>query len=262
MLNREASVKTNLLIAVLLGLALTAGTADAQPAPFNQTGVTMGHWHIASKDLEANKRLFLAMGGKLYMPGGNPLIMFPGLYINLNLATNVKGEAGTQGSVVNHVGFIVDNVQTRAAQWKAAGVPVLPGNNNRLDQAFVETPDGVRIEILEDKTQSMQVRNEHVHLFLTEAEIPKAQAWYAKTFGGKTGSRNGAPVVDLPGVQVRFTKADTTQAPTKGRVLDHIGFDVKNHAAFVKKIEAEGIKLDEPVRKSAAGNTITYITDP
>jgi catechol 2,3-dioxygenase-like lactoylglutathione lyase family enzyme len=45
-------------------------------------------------------------------------------------------------------------------------------------------------------------------------------------------------------------------------VLDHIGFDVKDHAAFVKKLEAEGIKLDEPVRKSAAGNTITYITDP
>jgi hypothetical protein len=77
--------------------------------------------------------------------------MFPGLYINLNLGTE-KGDGGTQGWVVNHVGFIVDNVQARAAQWKAAGVPVLPGNNNRLDQAFVETPDGVRIEILEDKT--------------------------------------------------------------------------------------------------------------
>jgi hypothetical protein len=27
-----------------------------------------------------------------------------------------------------------------------------------LDQAFVETPDGVGIEILEDKTQSMPIR--------------------------------------------------------------------------------------------------------
>ena len=59
-----------------------------------------------------------------------------------------------------------------------------------------------------------------------------------------------------------FEAADTRQAPTRGRVLDHIGFDVKDHEAFVKKIQAEGIKLDEPVRKSAAGNTITYITDP
>jgi len=254
-------VKTNMFVALLLASAVTAGTAAAQPAPFNQTGVTMGHWHIASKDLEANKGLFLAMGGKLFLPGGNPLIMFPGLYINLNLATE-KGNGGTQGSVVNHVGFIVDNVQARVAQWKAAGVPVLPGNNNRLDQAFVETPDGVRIEILEDKTQSMPVRNEHVHFSMPEAEIPKAQAWYARTFGGKAGTRNGAPVVDLPGVQLRFATADTKQAPTRGRVLDHIGFDVKDHAAFVKKIETEGIKLDEPVRKAPNGSTLTYITDP
>src|SRR5207253_6253422 len=112
-----------------------------------------------------------------------------GVYINLTLG-NETGDGGTRGSVVNHVGFIVDNVQERVAQWKAAGVAVLPGGNNRLDQAFVETPDGVRIEILEDKTLAMPIRNEHVHLSLLEAEIPKAQAWYAKTSGGKASSRN------------------------------------------------------------------------
>jgi catechol 2,3-dioxygenase-like lactoylglutathione lyase family enzyme len=168
---------------------------------------------------------------------------------------------------VNHVGFIVDNVQQRVAQWKAAGVTVLPGGalptgGNRLDQAYVETPDGVRMEILEDKTQTVPIRNEHIHLALPAAEIPKAQAWYAKTFGGQTATRNNAPVVNLPGVQIRFNAADTKQAPTRGRVLDHFGFDVNDHAAVVKRLEAEGIKLDQPVGKGATGNTITYITDP
>ncbi len=254
-------MKTHMFVVLLCSSALTAATAHAQPAPFNEAGVTMGHWHIASKDVEADKKLFLALGGKLFMPGGNPLFMFPGLYINLVLGTE-KGDGGTEGSVINHVGFIVNNVQERVAQWKAAGVAVLPGLNNRTDQAFVVTPDGVRIEILEDKTQPVAIRNEHVHLSLPDAEIPKAQAWYAKTFGGKTGARNGAPVVDLPGVQIRFARADAKQAGTRGRVLDHIGFDVKDHAAVVKRIVAQGITLDEPVRKSAAGNTITYITDP
>ena len=60
---------------------------------FNAVGVTMGHWHLASKDVEANKKIFLAMGGKLYMPGGNPLIMFPGLYINLILGTGKEKAA-------------------------------------------------------------------------------------------------------------------------------------------------------------------------
>src|SRR6201982_3171670 len=126
--------KTSLVIGLLfVALTIVTGTAAAQPAEFNESGVTMGHWHIVSKDVEANKKLFLAMGGRLFMPGGNPLIMFPGLYINLNLGTE-KGDGGTQGSVVNHVGFIVDNVQARTAQWKAAGVTVLPGANNRQDQ--------------------------------------------------------------------------------------------------------------------------------
>jgi catechol 2,3-dioxygenase-like lactoylglutathione lyase family enzyme len=260
-LDKEASMKTNVFVALLLASTLSAATAAAQPAPFNQVGLTMGHWHLVSKDVEANKKLFLAMGGKLYMPGGNPLIMFPGLYINLVLGTE-KAEGGTVGSVVNHVGFIVDNVQKRIAEWKAAGVDVLPGGNNRLDQAFVVTPDGVRMEILEDKTQPMPIRNEHIHLSLPDAEIPKAQGWYAKTFGGKPGTRNNAPIVDLPGVQIRFARADAKQVPTRGRVLDHIGFDVKDHAAFVKQLVAEGIPLDEPVRKGSTGNTITYITDP
>src|SRR5258706_8591860 len=254
-------MKTSMFAALLFASALAVGTAAAQPAPFNQAGVTMGHWHLASKDLEANKKLFLAMGGKLTMPGGAPLIMFPGLYINLALG-NASGDGGTQGTVVNHVGFIVDNVQQRVAQWKAAGVKVLPGGNGRLDQAYVETPDGVRMEILEDKTQTVPIRNEHIHLALPAAEIPKAQAWYAKVFGGQAATRNNAPVVNLPGVQVRFNMADTKQAPTRGRVLDHFGFDVKDHAAFVKRLEAEGIKLDQPVGKGATGNTITYITDP
>src|SRR4030095_11761858 len=127
-------------------------------------------------------------------------------------------DCGTEGSVVNHVGFIVDNVQLRVAQWKAGGVAVLPGLNGRLDQAFVVTPDGVRMEILEDKAQAVPIRNEHVHLSLPEAEIPKAVEWYAKTFGGTLGTRNNASVVNFPGMQLRFARAETKQAPTRGRI--------------------------------------------
>ena len=65
-------MKTAVLAALLFTSTLTIGTATAQPAPYNEIGVTMGHWHIISKDVEANKKLLLGMGGKLFMPGGNP----------------------------------------------------------------------------------------------------------------------------------------------------------------------------------------------
>ena len=38
-------MKTKLFVALLLASALTAGTVVAQPAPYNDIGVTMGHWH-------------------------------------------------------------------------------------------------------------------------------------------------------------------------------------------------------------------------
>ncbi len=250
-----------LIAGLWVASVLVTGTAVAQYVPFNEVGVTMGHWHIASRDVEANKNLFVAMGGTPNTTD-NPSVQFPGHRVNLRLGSG-PGSGPTVGSVVNHVGFIVKNVQEQVAQWKAAGVPVLPGNNNRLDQAFVVTPDGVRIEILEDKTQTMAIRHEHVHFFLTELEIPKAQAWYAKTFGGRPGTRNNAPVVDLPGAQLRFGRADTPQVPTRGQALDHIGFDVRDLEAFVRKIEAEGIGLDEPIRTNPqSGVSLTYITDP
>ena len=156
--------------------------------------------------------------------------------------------------MVNHVGFIVKNVPESVAKWKAAGVTVLPGNNGRTDQAYVETPDGLRIEILENKDQSEPIRHEHVHFFVPQDQVPAMQAWYAKIFGAKPSTTpTNAPVDDIPGAQLRFNKADAAQAPTKGRVLDHIGFDVVDLQAFVKKLEAEGIKLDRPYSKNPNG---------
>jgi len=250
-----------LIAGLCLASTLAAGTAIAQPFPFNDVGVTMGHWHLAPKDVEANKKIFVGMGGKWYKIGSNQYVMFPGVFVHINFGNEI-GNGGTRGSVVDHVGFIVNNVQEQVAKWKAAGIAVLPGGNGRLDQAYVETPDGVRIEILEDKTQSMPIRHEHVHLRLPESEIPKAQAWYAKTFGGKAGTRSNQPVVDVPGAQIRFAKADKPQARTAGRALDHIGFDMKDLKAFIAKIQGEGIKLDEPYRKGSSGSALTYITDP
>jgi catechol 2,3-dioxygenase-like lactoylglutathione lyase family enzyme len=252
-----------LIAGLWLASTLATGTAFAQQAPFNEAGVTMGHWHLVSQDVAANKRIFVAMGGTPVTRGTAETVRFPGARVNLNLGDEPPGKGGSVGSVINHVGFIVNNIQEQVGKWKAAGVPVLAGNNSRLDQVFVVTPDGVRIEILEDKNQAVPIQHEHVHFFVKEAENPKMQAWYAKTFGGKPGTRNNAPIVDVPGGQLRFAKTDTPQAPTRGRVLDHIGFDVKDLQAFIKKIEAEGIKLDEPYRRvEGAGVAITYITDP
>ena len=100
----------SLIAGLFLASTLAAGTAFAQPAPFNDVGVTMGHWHLASKDVQANKKIFVGMGGTPITAGAAESVRFPGVLINLGLG-NAAGSGGSQGSVVNHVGFIVNNVQ-------------------------------------------------------------------------------------------------------------------------------------------------------
>src|SRR5215471_11849636 len=184
-LTKEASMKA-LIAALVLTTTLVTGTALAQPFTPNEAGVTMGHWHLNSRDIEANRKIFVGMGGTSPTAPGIQRAIFPGVVVNLNPGQpGPPPTAGTVGSVVNHVGFVVQNVQESVAKWKAAGVPVLPGNNNRLDQAYVETADGLRIEILENKAQKYPIQHEHVHFFLPEAAIPQSQAWYGKIFGAK-----------------------------------------------------------------------------
>jgi catechol 2,3-dioxygenase-like lactoylglutathione lyase family enzyme len=251
-----------LLISTLCVAALVAGTASAQPYKPNGMGVTMGHWHLNSANLEANKKIFAGMGGKAVSADGLERSIFPGVMVILNQRNAAPPTGGSVGSAINHVGFIVNNVQEQVAKWKANGVAVLPGGNNRQDQAYVETPDGVRIEILEDKSQTVPIRHEHVHFSLVAAEIPKSQAWYAKIFGAKTSARDNNVFADIPGVQLRFRKADKAEVPTKGRSLDHIGFDIVDLQGFIKKLEAEGIKLDRPYTKQDNGGALAFITDP
>src|SRR5207245_2319751 len=245
-------------------LSLSAGTAWAQAFPPNEAGVTMGNWHLNSRDGAANKKIFLALGGTEVKGGNFETVRFPGVLVILHQAAGTPPpKGGTVGSIINHVGFTVKNVPESVKAWKAAGVPVLPGGNGRTDQAFVVTPDELRIEILEDKNQKFPIQHHHIHYFVPEAAIPQIQAWYAKTFGAKAGTRGQNQAADLPGANLTFGKADGATVTTKGRVLDHIGFDVKNLEAFCKKLEAAGIKLDRPYTKNPqTGGGLAFIYDP
>jgi hypothetical protein len=83
----EASVKTTSFAGLLLASTLAAGSATAQPAPFNEAGVTNGHWHLNSKDIAANEKIFVGMGGKAFVAGGRHRVVFPGVMIILDGAS-------------------------------------------------------------------------------------------------------------------------------------------------------------------------------
>jgi len=241
----------------LLALAVFATTPlSAQLASSNSAGAAIGHVHLNVRDIAAQQRFWTQVGGTPVNNEKLLMMQFPGIYVILRKQDSTGGSAG---SVVNHFGLHVKNIDEWLPKWNAAGLKIEPGNNPK--QMYLIAPDDVRVEIIEDATISTPVAMHHIHLWLPDP--PAAQAWYVKNFGAVAGKRGQFDTATVPGAEITLAKYDP-QAPTKGRSVDHIGFEVKNIDEFVKKLDAAGIKTEAAIRTSANASKlrIAYITDP
>ena len=50
--------------------------------------------------------------------------------------------------------------------------------------------------------------------------------------------------------------------PTRGRRLDHIGFEIEGLDAFCKALEAQGVEFDRPYSTLPSGFGLAFLTDP
>ena len=243
----------------IFGLNIVLGIAplSAQLATPNAMGVSIGHVHVNARDIAAQQRFWVQVGGTLVHNGKIQMVQFPGMFINLR---QQDPTGGTVGSVVNHIGFHVKNLAEEMTKWEAAGLKIEAGANPK--QKFLTAPDDVRVEIIEDSSIATPVAMHHIHMFVPD---PLAtQAWYIKNFGGVAGKRGRYDTVNVPGAELTLAKSDTPQAATKGRAIDHIGFEIKNLDQFVKNLEANGIHTDAAIRTSGNAPTLrlAYIVDP
>ena len=247
-------------LVVVSTLAVLAATpAAAQLAPPNASGVTTGHIHINASDVDAQSRFWTAIGGAIVQREKITMVQFPGIYI---LLRKQDYTGGSVGSTINHFGFYVRDFEGSVARWKAAGLTWERANNPQVGQGFLTGPDSVRIEIYENKSIATPMQMHHIHMMVPDPL--EAQKWYVQNFGATAGKRGAFDTANVPGTELTLGKADAVQAPTKGRSVDHMGFEVKDIDAFVAKLKAAGIKPDGDVRNSAnaSGLRIVYVTDP
>jgi len=242
-------------------LAISAAAAFGQTAAPNATGMSIGHIHLIVNDPDAHKKLWVGvLGAQVTSAGSLEMLKLPGVFVIVQKARTPVTD-GSDGSTVNHFGFLVKSYADTKSKLTAAGV-TFATDNDKGKQLMAEFPDKVRVELTEDANLKVPIQFHHIHLATTDQEA--SQAWYVKTFGGEAGKRGQFPAAMIPGGEVDFRKADQTAAPTKGRSLDHIGFEVKDLQAFCKKLEADGVKFDLTYREvpQLAGLKIAFIIDP
>ena len=264
---------------VVVAVAIVAASlARAELSAPNAAGVAMGHLHYVVRDVAANKAFWVALGGRSVLFNGTTEgIVFPDVVVLLRLG---EPSGGTQGSVVNHVAFRVKSL----ADIEKAGFDV-----EYLEQypgvASVHTPEGERIELFDDELATnlgftidgggrdaaaerhnrkleVPIIAHHIHLNVPADQVAAAKDWYATHFGGVRGMRWRYDAVDLPGININISGVDAAQGATRGRMLDHIGFEVTNLEAFCKELEAKGIRFDRPYGTLPSGFGLAFLTDP
>ena len=278
----------------------TTPPAVAQLVSHPDARIRVGHYHLNVTSIEAHKKFWAdTLGGKAIKFGGIDVIEFPDAFLFLHVQ---KPSGPTRGTAFDHIGFAVPNVPAMAMKLAAAGYTETTGREPKFGEAPPATsgtsavygrfayflgPDGVKIELVtSDQNQSAQpdrgvVRGKEKdvppivahHIHFINKQYVEMQQWYMKAFNailrpGQTDFFIGA---DLPGVgySLNFFRWEgdqsITHVPTAGRVVDHVGFEVKNLDAFCKALEAKGIKLSRPYKKkdAAMSNIATaMIVDP
>jgi catechol 2,3-dioxygenase-like lactoylglutathione lyase family enzyme len=260
-------------LAALATLAVLAATpAAAQLVEPNQMGLRMGHVHLNVTDVDAHKRFWTTvMGGTLVLHGPLELIQFPGGYVML---TEVEPPAPPlAGAIVNHFGFIVRDMPKALEAWKAAGVSIEPTENP--NEVYLLAPDDIRVEVYGEPALPTAVAMNHIHF--APPDVPAIKRWYTRMFGINPSRRACVACLskprmietgDLPGgVNLSFSPPGNavvkSALPTRGRAIDHIGFDVQDLDATIRSLGANGVKIDGPVRQLPGTRVrVAFVTDP
>jgi catechol 2,3-dioxygenase-like lactoylglutathione lyase family enzyme len=263
------------LTALVMFVLALASTASAQLLAAKEGPIVYGHHHVAASDIAAHKKFWAdTLGGTVTKFGANAeIVKFPNVLIFFR---DQKPTGGTIGTTANHIGFSVPNLRAVIDKVKANGFKMITRSEVASTQqvvddiaqvnpttaiAFALGPDEVKVELLENKQQPIPVMLHHIHFF--GQQNAEMRAWYAKVFGAKPRDAANFLAADLPGVALNFSPSPTPVVGTKGRAVDHIGFEVKNLEAFCKRLEEMGIKLDTPYRNVPAANlSLAFITDP
>ncbi len=264
-------------IALTIVCLAMAGAApvDAQLPLLKDHDFVYAHHHLNVPNIDEAKKFWVdTLGGTPAPAGALQMVKFPNVII---VFTQRAPTGGSKGTTVNHVGFYVPSVRKMLDKVKEAGYPVvtreeMPASqavtddiayveSTKTNVAFVMLPEGTKVEFVENPSVTAPLSNHHVH-FATD-KIVEMQAWYVKTFGAKAGTRGAFKAADLPGVNLTFGGTTEPVVGTRGRAIDHIGFEVKNLAAFCKQLEAQGVTFDRPYTFiPQIGFAIAFLTDP
>jgi hypothetical protein len=223
----------------------------------------------------------------------------PGTYPGSLAGT--PGTPNTPTAMVQHLGTWGKDLNTTRAKLTAAGITAAPNAqfidlplgiaNQNLRLEFIDDPAGPDSPsahhihyFVPNNTDGRAwymkhfgaTENARRNGAVPSALLTPAEKWISLDFspggGARGGARGGAPGAAPAGAPAPAAAppaaaapaqatAATGPIPNKGTILDRFSLEVKGIDAFVKKLEAEGVKVTKPVSTNADGLKTAMIVD-
>jgi catechol 2,3-dioxygenase-like lactoylglutathione lyase family enzyme len=244
------------LFRIFAGCILLALPAVAQPASAART-VEFGHIHLNSADPDSAIAFWHdVIGADPYSHATLRGVSMIGAII---LFTRKAPSGPSAGSTIDDIGLIVPDLEPFVEKLAKTSYKSIhpPGSDDRL---IIDGPDGVRIELIADSSTYPPLAFHDIQFHTSQ---PKEMlAWYVKNFGARADPGGDANSLQIRGATLLYAQADSAAA-SAGRAIDHIGFEIKDLAAYCKTLADNGIKLDSPYRSVPELNlAIAFLTDP
>jgi catechol 2,3-dioxygenase-like lactoylglutathione lyase family enzyme len=244
---------------LVLGPLSDVGQAQAPTAPYD-------HVHLAVPDPPAAAAWYEKHFGGRRLSEGPDRLMFGST--RFTFLKNEKPQPSA-GSVVDHVGFSVPNIEATMKSLESAGVKVVTPTRDvpgLFKLSFVEDPWGTRIEVVEDP----ELLGLH-HLHLRAPDPEALMTWLLAKFGGARAQLKGrlaAVKYSAPGFSdmwVLVQKGDAT--PSEGHAIDHVSWRSTGPLAkMVDGLRAGGVPVTVEPREAKLPNgpaiTVAFVTGP
>jgi catechol 2,3-dioxygenase-like lactoylglutathione lyase family enzyme len=234
-------LQTLILTAILLGCA---ALAEAQ----SKFGSRFDHVSLVTPDVAGTRQWYLKhLGGK---EGQRPDHVWYGSTWILIILPGTPGETlppgqkaqpiPSAGGALDHLAFSVPDVESKVKELEAAGVKIVSRPRSArgwYKAAFIEDPNGVSIELLEDRSR---VGFHHIHLRTPSPEVETN--WFIDTFGGARTKIRDLDALDY-GEMKLIVERDPNAKPSYGHAIEHLCFVLPKLDELLNHVRAKGTKI-------------------
>ena len=261
---KSTRLRTALLGAVAAIVVTRAASVNAQLFPSADAGLSMGHVLLNVSDVAAHREFWITQfDAKPVTVGKLEGVTVPGVVVLFRLQPRT---GPSEGTTINHLGLKLSKLADFTARFDKAGLKYDPPRIGRetTPQTYVTGPDTFRMELVEDPRIPAAVVSHHLHYWLDQPlEVKK---WYVQKLLLTPTMRGPYESGDLPGMNLTLAPLGSQKVPgvpTKGRLMDSIGFDAQNLKAYVGKLATNGVTFDVPYGRDAElGLMSATLTDP